>query len=60
LRGTATAARARRPAGTFDEEELVPARSPTFYVDDYVHGSYKEDAAITQVAAITEAKARAR
>jgi hypothetical protein len=57
LRGTATAARARRPAGTFDEEELVPARSPTFYACDYVHGSDEEYAAIAQVASITEAEA---
>jgi hypothetical protein len=42
-----------------DEEELVPPREPTFSAGDYVHGSDEEDAIIAQVAAITEAEARA-
>lgn len=43
-----------------EEDELIPARSPTFSAGDYVHGSDEEEAVMAQTFAISEAEARAR
>jgi hypothetical protein len=43
-----------------EEDDLVPARSPTFSAGDYVHDSDEEEAVMAQTFAISEAEARAR
>jgi hypothetical protein len=47
-------------AASFEEDDLAPARSPTFSAGDYVHGSDEEEAVMAQTFAISEAEARAR
>jgi hypothetical protein len=47
-------------ADSSDDDDLVPARSPTFSAGDYVHGSDEEDAVLAQTKAISEAEARQR
>jgi hypothetical protein len=47
-------------AASSEEDDLVPARSPTFSAGDYVHGSDEEEAVMAQTFAISEAEARAR
>ncbi|KAK1668735.1 hypothetical protein QYE76_056894 [Lolium multiflorum] len=47
-------------AASFEEDDLVPARSPTFSVGDYVHGSDEEEAVMAHTFTISEAEARAR
>jgi hypothetical protein len=47
-------------AATIEEDDLVPARSPTFSAGDYVHGSDEEEAVMAQTFAISEAEARVR
>jgi hypothetical protein len=42
-----------------DDEDLIPARSPTISAGDYVHGSDEEEAVLTQTKAVSEAEARA-
>jgi hypothetical protein len=43
-----------------DEDDLVPARSPTFSAGDYVHGSDEEEAVLAQTKAVSAVEARAR
>nr|XP_051211603.1 formin-like protein 13 [Lolium perenne] len=39
-------------ADSSDDDDLIPARSPTFSAGDYVHGSDEEDAVLAQTKAI--------
>jgi hypothetical protein len=43
-----------------EEDDLVPARSPTISAGDYVHGSDEEEAVLAQAKAISDAEARQR
>jgi hypothetical protein len=47
-------------ADSSDDDDLVPARSPTFSAGDYVHGSDEKEPVLAQMKAISEAEARAR
>jgi hypothetical protein len=47
-------------AESSEEDDLVPARSPTISAGDYVHGSDEEEAVLAQTKAVSEAEARAR
>ncbi|KAK1663970.1 hypothetical protein QYE76_052129 [Lolium multiflorum] len=47
-------------AASSEEDDLVPARSPTFSAGDYVHVSDEEEAVMAQTFAISAAEARAR
>jgi hypothetical protein len=51
----------RLPAAeSSEEDDLIPARSPTISAGDYVHGSDEEEAVLAQTMAVSEAEARAR
>jgi hypothetical protein len=43
-----------------EEDDLVPARSPTISAGDYVHDSDEEEAVLAQAKAISDAEARQR
>jgi hypothetical protein len=43
-----------------DDENLVPAWSPTISAGDYVHDIDEEEAVLTQPKAVSKAEARAR
>jgi hypothetical protein len=47
-------------AESSEEDDLVPARSPTIFAGDYVHGSDEEEAVLAQTMAVSEAEARVR
>jgi hypothetical protein len=45
-------------AESSEEDDLIPARSPTISAGDYVHGSDKEEAVLAQTKAVSEAEAQ--
>jgi hypothetical protein len=47
-------------AASSEEDDLVPARSPTFSAGDYVHNSDEEESVMAQTFAISAAEARER